>query len=77
MEKDNALKVYCENKPLIDAITALKDDSDYNQWFTDGRYWMICKYNEISIGFIDAQNSAEWNGFPHKATIEELIEKFI
>lgn len=76
MKKEQVLLKYKDNKQLINAVEAIKKDSDFNQWFTDGTYWMICKYDQISIGFLEQVNSASWNGTPHKATINELIEKF-
>lgn len=76
MNKDEALEKYKNNKQLIEAINSIKKDTDFNQWFTDGTYWMICKYDDIKIGFIDYENSASWKGLPHKANIEELISKF-
>lgn len=67
------------NIPLFKAVTAMRDDSDYMQWFTDGIHWYLCE----SVRF---QNSSlfdkEYNtqikdgtGY-YKATIEELIEHF-
>lgn len=76
LDKKDPLIFYADNKPLIEAINAIREDTDYNQWFTDGVYWIICKYDEISIGFIDQQHCASWSEFPHKATIKELIKKF-
>ena len=53
-----------ENEPLFLAVAALRDDSDYMQWFTNGEDW-FCS-NKIKI----SDNS--WR----KATLEELIKYF-
>ena len=58
------------NEELFLAIAALRDDTDKNQWFTDGDKWILCStycvYNDIDIN-IDTI---------HKATVNELIEHF-
>ena len=64
------------NDPLFRAVTAMRDDSDNMQWFTDGRYWLICNYDRIGIAFRDYVNRADWNGMPHKATLSEIQERF-
>lgn len=56
------------NPALFQAITAMRDDSDYMQWFTDGKWWLLCEYGNIQHG----RNSP----FIHKATREELINHF-
>ena len=58
------------NEDLFLAIAALRDNSDYMQWFCDcdDRFW---KCNELVE---DGKNS--WNHGEHKATVEELIEYF-
>lgn len=64
---------YCkENETLFLAIAALRDDSDYMQWFTDGYHWEKCPDEVAYIrAWID-----KYKCTPHKATVEELIEHF-
>lgn len=50
-----------ENEELFLAIAALRDDTDYMQWFTDGNNWYKNKICDKHY---------------HKATVEELIEHF-
>jgi hypothetical protein len=70
-EIDNAID--CEtNENLFLAISALRDDTDKNQWFTDGYHWEICP-NEVA--YINAWIN-KYESSPHKATVEELIEHF-
>ena len=60
------------NEELFLAIAALRDDTDENQWFTDGYHWEICP---DEVAYINAW--IDKYGFsPHKATVEELIEHF-
>ena len=57
------------NEELFLAIAALRDDTDKNQWFTDGNgYWQLC------IGSFKFPSLAKEK--LHKATVEELIEHF-
>lgn len=61
-----------DNENLFLAISALRDDTDKNQWFTDGYHWKICPDEVVYINaWIDKYESS-----PHKATVEELIEHF-
>ena len=61
-----------DNENLFLAISALRDDTDKNQWFTDGYHWEICPDEVVYINaWIDKYESS-----PHKATVEELIEHF-
>lgn len=51
------------------AIAAMRDDTDKNQWFTDGNgYWQQC------IGSFKFPSLAKEK--LHKATVQELIEHF-
>ena len=63
------------NEELFLAIAALRDDSDYMQWFTDGNTWKNCILNKCDI-----DSWYRWFGYGdkmvHKATVEELIELF-
>lgn len=74
---------YCgDNEPLFLALAALRDDSDYMQWFVIMRYneavekiddtWFLCERNTFDI---DSRPNA-WVVFHHKATKEELINHF-
>ena len=53
------------NEELFLAIAALKDDTDKNQWFTDGDLWFKCGDEVCNEG-----------RKIHKATVNELIEHF-
>ena len=60
------------NEELFLSIAALRDDSDINQWFTDGIRWELCGVNKASYeGWKNRYKSVA-----HKATVEELIEHF-
>lgn len=60
------------NEELFLAIAALRDDTDENQWFTDGYHWEICPDEVAYINdWID-----KYGFSPHKAIVEELIEHF-
>lgn len=70
-EIDNAID--CEtNENLFLAISALRDDTDKNQWFTDGYHLEICP---DEVAYINAWIN-KYESSPHKATVEELIEHF-
>lgn len=61
--------VDCRSNPdLFKAVTAIREDSDYMQWFTDGMDWILCEYGNMQHG----RNSP----FIHKATVSELQERF-
>lgn len=61
-----------DNEELFLALAALRDDSDYMQWFTDGEKWIQNKQNDIEVIRCGAGNPINF----HKATVEELIEYF-
>ena len=61
-----------ENEQLFLALTALRDDSDYMQWFTNGEKWIQNKQNDIEIIRYGTGNPINF----HKATVEEIIEHF-
>ena len=52
--------------------SVLRDDTDKNQWFTDGYHWEICP---DEVAYINAWIN-KYESSPHKATVEELIEHF-
>lgn len=60
------------NEELFIAIAALRADSDYMQWFTDGNKWFQNKQNDIEVIRYGAGNPINF----HKATLQELIEYF-
>lgn len=60
------------NLPLFKALTAVRDDSDYMQWFTDGYHFEVCP--ELKADITAWHN--RYKTYPHKATDKELIEYF-
>lgn len=63
------------NEELFLALVALRDDSDKNQWFTDGGNWVLCK--DIKFSSYWAYHNIDVNlDTIHKATPQELIEHF-
>ena len=63
------------NEELFLAIAALRDDTDKNQWFTDGDKWILCP--EIKFSTYWVYNDVDVNlDVIHKATVDELIEHF-
>lgn len=63
------------NEELFLAIAALRDDTDKNQWFTDGDKWILCP--EIKLSTYWVYNDIDVNiDTVHKATVDELIEYF-
>jgi hypothetical protein len=70
---NNGNRIDCgDNENLFLAIAALRDDSDYMQWFTDGEKWIQNKQNDIEVIKYGPGNPINF----HKATINELIEHF-
>lgn len=66
---DNQDIIDCgSNTHLFEAIAALRDDSDINQWFTDESYkdWILCTAPKWEEGNY-------YKSF-HKATLYELIK---
>ena len=55
------------NEELFLALAALRDDSDYMQWFTDGKLWEKSN-NDLPSHYMQLEG--------HKATVEEIIEHF-
>ena len=60
------------NEELFLALAALRDDSDYMQWFTDGENWFQNQQNDIKVIRYGASNRINC----YKATVEEIIERF-
>ena len=63
-----------ENEDLFCAIAALRDDSNFMQWFTNGTDWyqvtaMVSDGRQELINYFGPDNF-------HKASVEELIEHF-
>lgn len=63
-----------ENEDLFLAIAALRNDSDYMQWFVVDEYgWWKCDEKNVNYFLYDW----DLNGMSyHKASVEELIEHF-
>jgi hypothetical protein len=62
------------NEELFLALAALRDDTDKNQWFTDGDLWFKCG-DEVCNETIEYYLN-EYGRKIHKATVDELIEYF-
>lgn len=60
------------NEVLFLSLAALRDDSDYMQWFTDGERWFQNQQNDIEVIRYGASNPINC----HKATVEEIIKHF-
>lgn len=66
-----------ENEDLFLAIAALRDDSDFMQWFIWDKNtltnkkggWMLCYHSAMRKDMLE-------QGYYHKASVEELIEHF-
>lgn len=68
------------NESLFLAITALRDDTDNNQMFINGKGdWGICRDGSDGglegLDFYGIPNDLNVDNY-HKATVEELIEHF-
>ena len=60
------------NEELFLALAALRDDSDYMQWFvTEKGEWVKCEREH----FYQEHLTKTWRTW-HKATVEEIIEHF-
>lgn len=58
------------NDDLFLALAALREDSEYMQWFTDGEFWDVNFRDDIP--FCKQVGSNDF----HKATVEDIIERF-
>ncbi len=72
------------NEELFLAIAALRDDTDENQWFTNGEEWAYhpkteccspCNTVYRTLAFDSVPKDTNMGNY-HKATVEELIEHF-
>ena len=70
------------NEELFLALAALRDDTDKDQWFTDGTDWAIWREDSSFRGkkiagfeFHYLPSNTNYNKY-HKATAEEIIEHF-
>lgn len=63
------------NEDFFLSIAALRDDTDKNQWFTDGDKWILCPKIKFSTYWVCNDISVNLDTI-HKATVEELIEHF-
>lgn len=63
------------NEQLFLAISSLRNDTDKNQWFTDGVNWVLCDEFKFSSYWVYNDINISLNTI-HKATVEELIEYF-
>ncbi|MEQ3233491.1 hypothetical protein [Bacteroides cellulosilyticus] len=69
--------INCEdNEKLFLSLAALRNDSDINQWFTDGEKWVISDIHSL----LELKEYFQLIKFDysktHKATAEELIKHF-
>ena len=64
-----------ENEGLFLTIAALRDDTDINQWFTDGEMWKYSVFEHFTMDAWYARFGNLINNL-HKATVEELIKRF-
>ena len=71
------------NEDLFLAIAALREDSDYMQFFTDGTEFILCDrydwidmYSVLCSGLSNAKDRVKELDKFQKATAEELIEHF-
>lgn len=55
------------DEELFLALAALRDDTDYMQWFTDGKLWEKSN-SDLPSHYMQLEG--------HKATVEEIIEHF-
>lgn len=66
-----------ENEDLFLAIAALRDDSDFMQWFIWGKDTSVAKKGDWSQCRVPlAGEDILRRGYSHKASVKELIEHF-
>lgn len=61
------------NTQLFKAVSAMRDDSDYMQWFYNQYYneWSICEQENMFDYF-----NLDWCAHARKATKDEIIKRF-
>ena len=72
------------NEELFLAIVALRDDTNENQWFTNGEEWAYHPKTECCSPCNTVYRTLAFDSIPkdtnmgnyHKATVEELMEHF-
>lgn len=72
------------NENLFLAIAALRDDTDENQWFTNGTDWAYHPKPIYCAPYVTIYKTLAFDHIPedfkmedyHKASVEELIEHF-
>lgn len=69
------------NEKLFVALSALRNDSDKYQFFTDGIHWEIYPLEEFINDDMIRKWELRYNELgvkykPHKATVQELIQHF-
>lgn len=64
-----------ENEELFISLSALRDDTDKSQWFTDGDKWLKCPEHKFSTYWTCHDIEINVNTI-HKASVNELIEHF-
>ena len=62
------------NPSLFKAVSAMREDSDIWQWFTDGDSWNLCADDNYLRWCME--NAPFQHPDIHKATLTELQEKF-
>lgn len=64
------------NEELCLAIAAIRDDTDKNQWLTNGQdnFWCICGEEDATPIIQYYKENYQWD--VHKATVQELIDHF-
>ena len=68
----------CGNNLLMfRALAALREDTDYMQWFTDGQEWVLCASERKPVPFFEFIGRNSINSYDyHKATPAEIVEHF-
>lgn len=72
LQKEEVLD-YRNNPALFRAVTAIRDDSDIEQYFKNGDAWILCPRHSFGdYAYIYGFKPNRW----HKATLAELQEHF-
>lgn len=68
------------NEELFLAIAAMRDDSDYMQWMTDGTGWCRSElHNWLGLTpkyCYESEEDEDFYKYFYKATVEELVQRF-